>query len=479
MDGRWGWRNGLKARREAVIQAGAQERTARGAETPSADAPGTAGAGGPGTAGAGTAGAGAGAAHVPRAGGADTSGTSGGSGPDNGAWRSGAPGSGHGSGAQDSGQSSGQGSADSVPRAAPAARPRAPRWLETAGAWSWRLIVVGVVIYGLARVVSVLRIVVLPCAGALLLTALLQPLAARLRRAGLPALAATWCTMLLAIGVVAGAATLVGVRVSQESTTLVNELGRTTRQFEHWLETGPFHVRRHSIEQLSNTVLGWLNSHRSLVAGTVVTGGKIVIEILAGLILMLFVTFFLIKDGDRIWRWVTGSLGSRSATRADRAGREAWQTLVHYIRGTVIVAAIHAVVIGVTLLVLRVPLVGPLTLLVFIASFVPLIGILVAGFVSIIVTLGTKGWIAAVVLLAIFIVENQVESHLLQPLVVGRMVRLHPLAIILVLAVGGVVGGIPGAIVAVPTAAAITRAWPFLRDAPPVEDQAGEGSPSR
>jgi predicted PurR-regulated permease PerM len=364
----------------------------------------------------------------------------------------------------------------SVDQAAPAGRPRAPRWLETAGAWSWRLIVVGVVIYAGARLVSALRIVVLPCAGALLLTALLQPLAARLRRTGMPGLAATWCTLLIAVAILAGAGALVGIRVSQESGTLANELTRSTHQFEHWLETGPFHVRGRAIQQLSNSVLTWFNQHRSLVAGTVVTGGRIALEIIAGLVLMLFVTFFLIKDGERIWRWLTGALRPQAARRADRAGREAWQTLVYYIRGTVVVAAIHAVVIGLALLIIGVPLVGPLTLLVFLASFVPLLGILFAGFISILVTLGTKGLLAAIILLAIFIVENQVESHLLQPLVVGRMVRLHPLAIILVLAVGGVVGGIPGAIVAVPTAAAITKAWPYLRDAPRDVDQAADVS---
>jgi len=109
-----------------------------------------------------------------------------------------------------------------------------------------------------------------------------------------------------------------------------------------------------------------------------------------------------------------------------------------------------------------VPLLIPLTILVFVAAFIPLVGILVAGTVAVLVTLGTKGWIAALILIVIFILENQLESHLLQPLVVGRMVRLHPLAVILVLAVGGVVAGIPGAIVAVPTAAALTRAAPYL-----------------
>jgi len=338
-------------------------------------------------------------------------------------------------------------------------------------------VVVGFVVYASARLVSALRIVVLPCVGALLATALLQPLANRLRRAGLHPLAATWCVLLLAIGVVAGAGTLVGIRVSQESSTLTNELSRTTHQFEHWLETGPFHVRNSSIQQLSNNVLAWFNSHKSLVAGTVVTGGKIATEILAGLILMLFITFFLIKDGERIWRWATGSLRPASRRRADRAGLAAWQTLVYYVRGTVVIAAIHATVIGVTLLLLRVPLVGPLTVLVFLASFIPLIGILVAGFVSILVTFGTKGLVAAVILLGVFVIANQLEGHLLQPQIIGRMVRLHPLAIILVLAVGGVVGGIPGAVVAVPTAAAITRAWPLLRDPPPGADRVAPDPP--
>ena len=132
-------------------------------------------------------------------------------------------------------------------------------------------------------------------------------------------------------------------------------------------------------------------------------------------------------------------------------------------------AAIHAVFIGLALWLLGVPLLVPLVILVFLAAYVPLIGILVAGALAILVTLGTKGWIAAVILLVVFLVENQIESHLLQPLVVGRIVRLHPLAIILVLAVGGIVAGIAGAIVAVPAAAALCYAWPHLRRPPAVE----------
>ena len=204
-----------------------------------------------------------------------------------------------------------------------------PRWLQIAGAWAWRLIALGVVLYFGARVVTALAIVVLPCVAALLLTALLQPLAARIRQAGMPALAATWCTFLAAIAVLAGAGALVADRVSNEYGTLVNQLACTTRQVEGWLVTGPLHVRQRSLQGLSNTILHWLSGHRSLVAGTVVTGGRIAVEIAAGVVLMLFVTFFLIKDGERIWRWLTGTLSPPAMARTERAGRAAWQTLVY------------------------------------------------------------------------------------------------------------------------------------------------------
>ena len=147
----------------------------------------------------------------------------------------------------------------------------------------------------------------------------------------------------------------------------------------------------------------------------------------------------------------------------NRAGRAAWVAVVYYMRGTVAVAAIHAVVIGLVLGIMGVPLALPLAVLVFIAAFVPLVGLLVAGALAILVTLATKGWVDAVILLGILIVEDQLEAHLLQPQVVGRVIRLHPLAVILSLAAGGVLAGIAGAVVAVPIVAVITRAVPELR----------------
>ena len=352
--------------------------------------------------------------------------------------------------------------------------PLVPEFLQRAAAWSWRLLLVGLLIYVAFRVASALRLVVLPCIAALLLTALLQPLTARLRRTGMPSLAATWCTVLAAVAVLAGLTILAVNRVSADYPRLQTEVRHTAHEVQTSLAGPPFHLSSARLEQYSGDLTHFLSQHQSLIAGTVVTGGRIFLELLTGLILMVFVTFFLLKDGDRIWAWLIKALPPEGRRRAGRAGPAAWTALVNYVRGTTAVAAIHAVFIGLALWILGVPLLVPLVILVFLAAYVPLVGILVAGALAIAVTLGTKGWIAAAVLLVVFLVEHQIEGHLLQPLVVGRIVRLHPLAIILVLAVGGIVAGIAGAIVAVPAAAAITYAWPHLRrDRSPPPDRGG------
>jgi predicted PurR-regulated permease PerM len=337
-----------------------------------------------------------------------------------------------------------------------------PRLLRQAAAWAWRLILVAVLIYGAFRIAATLRLVVLPLIAAILLTALLQPLAARLRRIGLPGLAATWATFLLALVIIAGALTLAGNRVSADYPTLAAEVRRTANEVQKSLAGPPFHLNGRRLQQLTNELVHFISQHKSAVAGTVVSGGKIFLEILTGVVLTLFTSFFLLKDGARIWRWLLSGLGPEPHRRMSQAGDAAWRALTGYIKGTTAVAAIHAIFIGLALWLLGVPLLVPLVILVFLAAYIPLIGILVVGALAILVTLGTKGFFAAVILLAVFALENQIESHLLQPLVVGRAVRLYPLAIILVLAVGGVIAGIPGAIVAVPAAAVLTSAVPFL-----------------
>ena len=350
---------------------------------------------------------------------------------------------------------------------------RVPSWLQTGAAWSWRLLLLGAAIYLIARILGILYIVVVPCIAALLLTALLQPLTAWLRRHGMPGLGATWATLLIAAAVLGGLVLLVTNRVSADYPTLVAEVKHTTTQVESLLSGPPFRVKSSTAENLLNNIPGYLSKHKSLVEGTVVTGGKIAAEFFGGLVLMLFVTFFLIKDGERIWNWLLGAMRPETARRMDRAGHASWLAVVYYMRGTVAVAAIHAIVVGLALWIMGVPLVIPLAVLVFVAAFVPLVGLLVAGTLAILVTLATHGWIDAIILLVVLIIEDQLEAHLLQPQVVGRVIRLHPLAVILSLAVGGVLAGIPGAVVAIPVVAVITRALPELRRGDPGPDEPG------
>ena len=340
---------------------------------------------------------------------------------------------------------------------------RVPSWLATAAAWSWRLLLLAVGLYLIARVLGVIYIVVVPCIAALLLTAVLQPMKSWLQRAGLPNMAATWVTLLITAAVLGGLGTLVANRVSADYSTLLTEAKHTTAQVQSWLAGPPFHLKNTNVPNYLNNIPGYLSKHKTLVEGTVVTGGKIASEFFGGLVLMLFVTFFLLKDGERIWSWFLDAMRPETARRMDRAGHASWLVLVYYMRGTVAVAAIHATVIGLALWIMGVPLAVPLAVLVFLAAFVPLIGLLVAGALAILVTLATQGWVDAVILLGILVIEDQLEAHLLQPQVVGKMIRLHPLAVILSLAVGGVLGGIPGAVVAVPIVAVVTRALPELR----------------
>jgi predicted PurR-regulated permease PerM len=333
-----------------------------------------------------------------------------------------------------------------------------PGWLRVGAAWAWRLLLLAALLYVAGRVASLLYLVIVPCAAALLLTALLQPLAARLRKHGFGPLAATWCTLLLAFILIGGAVWLVTARVEAEYPALVSQVKHTTTEIQSWLAGPPFHVKTGNLTKLSDNLVNYLSKHQSLLKGTVLTGGRILVELLAGLVLCFFISFFLIKDGDRIWVWVTSGLPAERRRRASLAGHAAWQSVVYYVRGTIAVAAIQATVMGITLAIINAPLVAPLALIMFLAAFIPLAGVLIAGTLAILIVLAAKGLIAAVIVLGVLVLMNQLDGHLLQPQVVGKMVRLHPLAVILVLAVAGLVAGIAGAVVAVPITAAITSA---------------------
>ncbi|MBV9013516.1 MAG: AI-2E family transporter [Pseudonocardiales bacterium] len=335
-----------------------------------------------------------------------------------------------------------------------------PRTLVLGAAWSWRLLLVGVAAYAIVRVLAVLSLVVIPLVAALLLAALLRPFAGLLHRR-LPGPLSALLTLLCAIVVLAGFGYLIGARFAQQLPSLIQQLVATLHQLRMALASRG--VGQRQLDQIEAPVVDWLQRNRSEAIGYLTTGAGYFVEFLTLTLLTLFITFFLLYDHERIWRWLISSLPPRQARQVDRAGRAAWATITGYVRGTATIASIHGIVIGLALYWLGVPLAIPLAVLIFLGSFIPFVGALVAGGLAVLVTFGTQGWLTAVILLGILIVESQLEVHLLQPLIVGRYVRLHPLAIGLAFAVGTVLAGILGAIIAVPVAAVIHQAWPAFR----------------
>jgi predicted PurR-regulated permease PerM len=289
---------------------------------------------------------------------------------------------------------------------------------------------------------------------------LLRPVAGLLHRR-LPGPLSALLTLLLGVVVLAGLGYLIGVRFTRQLPSLIEQLVGTVRQLR--AEFGGRGAAQLQLDQIEASVVDWLQRNRSDAIGYLTTGAGYFIEFFALTILTLFITFFLLYDGERIWRWLISPLPPRESRRVDRAGQAAWATITGYVRGTAVIASIHGVVIGLALYLLGVPLALPLAVLIFLGSFIPFIGALVAGGLAVLVTFGAQGWLTALIILGILLAESQLEVHLLQPLIVGRYVRLHPLAIGLAFAVGTVLAGIVGAIIAVPTAAVIHQALPALR----------------
>lgn len=353
--------------------------------------------------------------------------------------------------------------------------------IRTTADYAWRLLVLGTVGYFLVRLLSKLAIAVVPFLAALLITALLAPLAHRLRRLGLGRGFSTVVTMLVAVIVLGGLLTEVVVRATQQAPELGKEINNLLPHVKHWLITGPLGINAKTVDNLNNTITNDITKNSSAIASTALSTGKTVLSFLTGLVLAVFSIIFLVYDGDRVWEFLVKAFPRAARPAADAAGRAAWRTISQYIRGTLIVATFHGVVVAVTLTVLGVPLAFPLAVLVALGSFVPLVGAFVTGVLAVGVAGLSQGLVSAIVMVAVLLLDNQIEAHLLQPFVVGRYVRIHPLAVVLSLAAGAILFGIVGAVVAVPVVAsinsAVRAATPLMAtepDPPPVADPPGE-----
>jgi putative heme transporter len=334
----------------------------------------------------------------------------------------------------------------------PQSDPVVPHGIQIAAAWSWRLIAIAILLYGLGWIARYLSEVLVPIAVAILVTALLQPVANRLRIWKFPRGLATAVTVLGGLALIAGVLTLIGTQIVGQSTTLSGNVVTGFNQLVGWLQSGPLNLDPgwFDVDTWGDRIQEFLATSRDTIARYAAEISAGVGHFFAGLAIMLFALFYFLYDGRGIFAFVLKFFPIRAREQVDEAARRGWGSLSSFVRATILVAFVDAIGVLIAALIIGVPLAPALAALVFLGAFVPIVGALVAGFIAVLVALVALGWVQALIMLGAIILVQQVEGHVLQPFLLGRAVKLHPLAVILAIAIGIVVGGIVGALIAVP-----------------------------
>lgn len=352
-----------------------------------------------------------------------------------------------------------------------------PRPLRITAALSWRLLVIGGALYVLGIVLSRLYVVVIPVAIALLLAALLAPAVSTLVRWRVPRSLATAVVLVAGLAAVGGVLTFVINAFIEGFPDLQRQVLRSIDGLQIWLAEGPLRLNHAQLSQYITQAQQWIASNQqALTSGALSTAGTFG-NFLTGLVLALFTLIFFLFNGRQVWLFTIGLTPRDVRGKVDRAGCRGFESLIGYVRATALVACVDAIGIGLGLTILQVPLAIPLAALVFLGGFVPIVGAVASGVVAVLVALVTKGWIVALIVLGIVLAVQQLEGNVLQPLLLGRAVQIHPLAIVLAISVGMVASGIIGALLAVPICAVLNSAVRSLLDEEGTDEPAGSSVP--
>ncbi|MBJ2122231.1 AI-2E family transporter [Arthrobacter sp. MSA 4-2] len=336
-------------------------------------------------------------------------------------------------------------------------------WKDSLGRASLRsaqvllmLLLAVVTVYALIQV----RLVVIPILLALILASAIVPLVHWLRRKGWPASAATGFSFLLLLLLFGGLITGIVFAVQSQAGELVDSAVRGFDQLYAFVENGPLPIDSGQIQQARDAVVDFATS--STAGAGALSGLSAATNFIAGGLLMAVILFYFLKDGEKIWAFMLRAFKGKRLVKARRVGYSSLAVLGGYVRGTAIVALVDAVFIGIALVILNIPLALPLAVIVFIGAFIPLVGATLAGVLAALVALVSNGPTAALIVIIVVIVVNQLEGNFLQPVVMGRTLSVHALVILLALTAGTILAGIIGAILSVPVAAvtwAAIKAW--------------------
>ncbi|MFE2477037.1 AI-2E family transporter [Streptomyces sp. NPDC059389] len=334
--------------------------------------------------------------------------------------------------------------------------------LRTAAAYGWRFLVVGAVVYTVFMVLGRFHELAVAVFLGLVGTALLRPVADLLDR-WIPRSLAVACSILGSFVLALGALAFVGETVAAGWDSLVAEFRAGLDRLEPLLERPPLRLSPHALSDLRDRIGDYLSSHRTSLLSTAVSGAGRLVQALTVVALSVFCSVFFIYSGDRQWRWVCSQFPKGAQQRISLAGRAAWRTFTGYTHGIVLVAVTNAVLVGVALHLLGVPLAVPLALLEFFAAFVPLIGSPVALAVAVVVALAAKGPLVAALVVALIVLIGQIEGHVLHPMLMSWAVRLHPVVVALSVVAGAIAAGVLGAVVAVPLVSVVWAVRQSLR----------------
>jgi putative heme transporter len=352
-----------------------------------------------------------------------------------------------------------------------------PHGVRTAGAWAWRFILFVAAGYLFLRLVGILHVVIIPVVVAVLLAALFQPASAALVKRGMKRSLAAGLVLVAALLLVFGGLGLIIRTIIAQFDTLSTQVTDGINEVQAWLSRGPLHISDAQFGQYVDRAQQAITENQGALTSGALSTATTVGEVVTGFFLVLFTLFFFLRDGGQIWSFLCRLLPRDARVSTARAGHYSWHTLVSYVHATVLVAFVDAVGIGIGLFVLGVPLALPLAALVFLGAFIPVVGATLTGTVAVLVALVANGPVTALIVLAVVIAVQQLEGHVLQPLIMGRAVALHPLAVILAIASGIVVAGIVGGLIAVPLLAVLNTAVRYLVRHPSGEPTADRKPP--
>lgn len=341
-----------------------------------------------------------------------------------------------------------------------------PPGLDRAAALGWRLLVIGAVVYFGFQALRPVAAVVLAAVIALFPASLLWGPVRTLKRRGWKPALATWTVMLTGVAFAVGVGMLVVPALAEGIEPVARDVATAYDDLQVWLVEGPLGLSQTEVDRYAGMLADQLQASAGHLATGIFTGAAVAVELVTGAILAFIISFFLLKDGDRLLQNLMARLPPARARQVGEGGRTAWRTLNMYVKGLAIVGVIDAVAIGIGLWILDVPLVVPLAILVFIGAFFPVVGAFVSGLLAVAVALVNGGLTDALIVLAIIVGIQQLEGNVLHPIVFGRAMQLHPLVILLAIATGGFAFGIAGVFLSVPIAAIVVAVNHTLSDDP-------------